>query len=543
METLTAESFASVLALVGVVIVLAALFSGLIERSNFPQVAVFLALGAALGPSGLGLLDVNLDSPILRIVATLSLALVLFTDAVSLSIPEMRKHSGLALLVLGPGTMSSALLMSLGGIYLLKLHPAAAVILGASLASTDPVLLRGLLRRSDIPQPARIALKLESGLNDVVLLPIVLIAMLFLPAGTGGGHGGSESVSWAKLLLDLFLLGPAAGVIVGLLGVATLDLVRRRIGIRRDYESLYSLGIAFAAFAAAEAVHGSGFLAAFMAGLTISALDVELCDCFLEYGETTAEMALLFTFVLLGSSLIWSGFALLSAFSIFFAVGTIFVRPITFLVSLIPSNLDRKSKFLISWFGPRGLSSLLLVLLPVFAGVPGSKEIFNYCCLVVVCSVAVHGGSLMALSRWKDRTRAEQATPAPSPPTPPPPAPLREATVLPMIASPVELEPEIEPVSRNGTDESITPVQEPEESEAEEKEPVAIGPERITIAEMQSLIAAQQPVILIDVRKTRSFEASDSTAEGAIRIHPDHSVKDAEERGLPRESWLVAFCT
>ena len=152
MEALTAESFAAVLALVGVVIVVAALLSGFIERSSFPQVAVFLALGAALGPNGLGLLNVELDSPFLRVVATLSLALVLFTDAVSLSIPEVKRHSGLALLVLGPGTLSSAALISLMAWWLLHLSPAAAVILGAALASTDPVLLRGLLRRPDVPR-------------------------------------------------------------------------------------------------------------------------------------------------------------------------------------------------------------------------------------------------------------------------------------------------------------------------------------------------------------------------------------------------------
>ena len=99
---------------------------------------------------------------------------------------------------------------------------------------------------------------------------------------------------------------------VGLIGVAALDLVRKRLGVRRDYESLYSLGVAFTAFAAAETVHGSGFLAAFAAGITIAALDVELCDCFVEYGAVTAEMLLLFTFVLLGTSLIWTGFTVIS---------------------------------------------------------------------------------------------------------------------------------------------------------------------------------------------------------------------------------------
>ena len=77
---LSGESFAAVVALVGVVIIIASLMSGFIERSNIPQVAVFLAFGAVIGPAGLGLLDVGLDSPILRVVATLSLTLVLFTE-------------------------------------------------------------------------------------------------------------------------------------------------------------------------------------------------------------------------------------------------------------------------------------------------------------------------------------------------------------------------------------------------------------------------------------------------------------------------------
>ncbi|MEO6456844.1 MAG: cation:proton antiporter, partial [Chloroflexia bacterium] len=194
MEGFNTESFVAVLALVGIVIMVAALISGLIERSNFPQVAVFLGLGAILGPVGLGLLDVRLDSPVLRVVATLSLALVLFTDAVGLNIKEVRKHARLALLVLGPGTMLSAALIALAGWWLLGLPVAAAVVVGAALASTDPVLLRGLLRRRDIPSTARQALRLESGLNDVVLLPVVLVAMVFM-----GHTSESGEVNWAQM--------------------------------------------------------------------------------------------------------------------------------------------------------------------------------------------------------------------------------------------------------------------------------------------------------------------------------------------------------
>src|SRR5213593_1207958 len=147
MEFFNPHFFVLTLGLVGVVIIIAALLSGLIDRSDLPQIGVFLALGAMLGPAGLGLLDITLESPILRIVATLSLVLVLFTDAVGLSIAEVRRHGALAFRVLGPGTLLSAGLIALAGWLLLDLPLAGAAILGAALASTDPVMLRGLLRR------------------------------------------------------------------------------------------------------------------------------------------------------------------------------------------------------------------------------------------------------------------------------------------------------------------------------------------------------------------------------------------------------------
>src|SRR5581483_8525569 len=353
------------------------------ERSGLPQVAAFLALGAVLGPAGLNLFDVGLRSPLLQIVATLSLVLVLFTDAVSLNIKEIRRHLGLALLVLGPGTLLSALVMAAAAWRLLGLSFPAAMILGAALASTDPVLLRGILKGGRLPGAVREALRLESGLNDAVLLPVVLIAMTFL------GDGSLAAADWGRLALSLFLLGPGAGAAAGFLSVSALVMMRQRFGVRRDYESLYSLGVVFAAYAGAEAVHGSGFLAAFAAGMTIAALDVELCDCFLEYGETTAEMTLLFTFILFGTSLIWQGLLAIDLATALFAAAVILIRPVAFFLSLSRTRLDRRSRLLIAWFGPRGLSSLLLILVPVFAKTPGSEQLFVVCCLIVLLSVAL----------------------------------------------------------------------------------------------------------------------------------------------------------
>ena len=482
MTSLSPIDLANALALVGVVILIAALLSGLVERSGVPQVAIFLALGAALGPAGLGALDVGLETPALHIAATISLALILFTDALALNLREAREHRGLALLAIGPGTLLSAALYGAAAWWLLELSAPAAAILGAAVASTDPVLLKGLLRRADLPPAARHALRLESGLNDVVLLPIVLLSLAVAQ------RGALSPAAWSQLGLDLFLLGPGAGVLVGLFGLATLDLMRRRIGVRRDYESLYSLGIAFAAYAAAESVHGSGFLAAFAAGVTIAAFDVELCDCFREYGETTAELALLLTFVLLGSSLIWSGVMIASGRVLAFVALVMLARPAIYLAAFAPTRVEPRARRLVAWFGPRGLSSLLLALLPVFAGAPEGPAVFQLASLVVLVSIVAHGGSLVWLGRRSSSAPAADAAGGPS----------------------------------GGG---------------------AANAETITVAEVQALLAAGAPLVPGDVRKEEALWESSVQAKGARRLSPDSAARDARVLGLPSDAWLVLYCT
>lgn len=559
MEGLGGEQFAVILAVIGVVIMIAALISGLIERTNLPQVAVFLALGAMLGAPGLGLLNVTLESPVLRVVATLSLTLVLFTDALNLNIAEVRKYSFLTLLILGPGTLLSAALIAAAGWWLLGLPVAAAIIVGAALASTDPVLLRGLMRRRDISTTVRQALRLESGLNDVVLLPIVVIAMAFL-GRTGAPEGAGESVDLGRVALDMFLLGPGAGVLVGLLAVATLDLVRRRIGIRRDYESLYSLGVAFAAFAAAETVHGSGFLAAFAAGLTIAALDVELCDCFLEYGETTAEMALLFTFVLFGSSLIWTGFSVWSLAAAAFAVLVLLLRPLAFFVALIPTKIKRSDKILISWFGPRGLSTLLLVLLPIFDGVEGGAQMFAICSLVVLLSVVVHGGTLMLVGKGP----GDKVKPATGSGTPAEIEPIMSADgVAPAPLPLVPRQPASESAGADGVSKRVEPIAAGpavalEAGSADGNRAGAveehIGPhlleqDRISIGQVRGHWKEGEPVVVVDSRTERTFDGSELQARDSVRIIPGAGgtapgsiIDQAMQLRIPRDAWIVVFC-
>jgi sodium/hydrogen antiporter len=497
------ETFVATLALIGLVIVVASLLSGAVERARLPQVAIFLLFGALLGPYGLGLVDLPLESESLEVMATLALVLVLFIDAIAVDAGELRMQRRLATLILGPGTLLPAVLIGLAAWLLLDLSPAASAILGAALASTDPVLLRTLIRNPALPPAARLALRLESGMNDVILLPIVVLAMTAMRMGSE-----LEAGEVGRLALNLFLLGPLLGAAAGYIGITLLDRVRSRVGVRRDYESIYALGVAFSAFAAAESVGASGYLAAFAAGLVIAVLDVELCDCFMDYGEASSEMFLLLTFVAFGASLIWSGFDVADGATLLFALVALLARTVVLFPVLRLAKLEPGSCRIIALLGPRGLSALLLVLLPVFAGIEGSLLLFQITCLVVLLSVVLHGGGITLFLR-----RAARAEGMPAGVVTAPPASVATAS----------------PPSRS-----------------EEPEELSFGQavaEKITIPELRRLLAEGEPVTVLDVRTERSYRDDPRMAEGAIRMPPDDAVRLARERGLAHHGTLVLYCT
>jgi NhaP-type Na+/H+ or K+/H+ antiporter len=476
------SNFIATIALIGIVIIVASLTSGLIERVGLPLVAGFLLLGTALGPSGLNIIDIQLGSPVLQVLATLGLALVLFSDAVGVDVLEIRERRRLVLTMLGPGTVLPAVLIGAAGYWILQLSFPMAAILGAAIASTDPVLLRSVLRSPALSTTARLALRLESGMNDVVLLPIVVISILALQSGTS-----MPGLELGKHLIGLFILGPALGALIGWAGIMMLATVRDKIGVRRDYESMYALGLCVAAFAGAEAVGGSGFLAAFAAGLAIASLDVELCDCFLEYGEATAEMLLLLTFVAFGTSLIWTGFSSLDARTVIFAMIALIARTVVLFPVLSQVGIKGRDRRLIALFGPRGLSSLLLVLLPIFAGIPGAERLFTVTCLVVVLSLVLHGTIIGVFLRGSVAN-----------------TPVEIKRASPVVAAEVPL--------------------------------------RISLDEMKALKASGEEVTVVDTRASWSFKKDTRRAVGALRVLPDDVVRSAQEVRLSHHGTVVVFC-
>jgi len=226
-------------------------------------------------------------------------------------------------------------------------------------------------------------------------------------------------------------------------------------------------------------------------------VDVELCDCFLEYGETSAEMALLFTFVLFGTSIIWGGLAVIGPATIAFTAAAMLLRPLAFLPALTPAPISWRNRALIAWFGPRGLSSLLLVLLAVFANIDGRNYLLQVCCLVVLVSVVLHGFSPMVLLRGAASATAQD---------------------------------------------NLSPQQRGATARLAVREVAGDRPRAhtITVADFLALQQSGAPVVLVDSRTDRALEAG--PVVDSVRVHPDHAVADAVRHELPPAATLVVFC-
>lgn len=386
------------LGLIGLIVIASGLVSGLVERGPFSQVLVFVALGVLVGPAGLDAFDFGIDSAAVEVVGTISLVLVFFTDAVKINLGQLRANWILPAIALGPGAVLTVLLIALSARIAFNLSWTLTYLIAAVLASTDAVLLRDVINDRRVPRAVRHTLSIEAGMNDVIVLPLVL---LFATLAAGGTRGTGD---WVEFAFDLYVFGPLIGVAVAFAAIRAVGWLRRRHLIRRDYESIYSIGVAFVAFAAAQLAGGSGFVAAFAAGLTIALMDEELCDCFIEYGETTAEMAMLLTFVFLGAALVEAAIDAAGATTLLFAAFVLLVaRPVAMLITIRRSRASWGGRLMIAWFGPRGLNTLLLTILAVAAGIPEQDRVFGIVGVVVLCSMVVHGISATPTIAWYTR--------------------------------------------------------------------------------------------------------------------------------------------
>jgi sodium/hydrogen antiporter len=243
-------------------------------------------------------------------------------------------------------------------------------------------------------------------------------------------------------------------------------------------------------------------------------------------------MFLLLTFVAFGAGLIWTGFRVAGDWRVLlFAVVALGGRTVALFPVLRHARVEDRDRWLIAMFGPRGLSSLLLVLLPVFAGIPGAERLFEITCLVVLLSVVVHGGGIALYLRRHGGAGA--GVPAPSV-TPRP----QLADTAAYLTSPAPSEAPRPQLADTAAYLTAPARARPAPADVEGES----VPEKITIQEFRDLHRSGESIVVGDVRTERSYRDDPNIGIGAIRLPPDDAVRLARERRFDPNATLVLYC-
>jgi sodium/hydrogen antiporter len=399
--------FDTTLLVLGGLLVLGALISGIAHRSFLSLTAVFVLAGFGLGAGGAGVLRFDPASSFVTDLAVLALVVILFRDGLEVEAEMLQAHWHLPLRKLVLAMPLTAALVAVAGRGFAGLDWTEAFLLGALLSPTDPVLSSGMVTNPRVPKIVRHSLNLESGMNDGLALP----AVLALVAALGAGQHGFV---WWRFVLQDVALGLLFGVAVGLVAAYVLPRSKRlEEGISPHQKALYALGTAFVAYGLAVAdPSGNGFIAVYVCAITLGIRRPDIREYFVQRSGEVVEIVKLAVFMVFGSLLTveglsaagWAGPAI-AAFTLLVA------RPVAVLIALAGTQTDLVTRAFMGWFGPKGVATVTFSLLVLGTGVPAGREIFNLSALVVFCSIILHGVTDTPGANWLAR-RSERRQPA-----------------------------------------------------------------------------------------------------------------------------------
>jgi NhaP-type Na+/H+ or K+/H+ antiporter len=388
------------------VLVAAALFAwGLVskrsEAANLTAPIVFVAVGAVV--AAFGLVDAPQAPEELLPLVELTLVWLLFSDAARLPAADLRRDAGRYLRLLGMGLPLSILLgWGLAAWLFPSMGIWLALFVGATLAPTDAALGVPVVTNPVVPSRIRQLITVESGLNDGIATPVVMVAI----AGAAAYAGLETDDDAGRAVVEL-LTGAAVGVVVGGAGGAALRWARRHGIAAEEYVGIAVLALALLAYAGALGLNGNGFVAAFCGGLAFGTLAGRRAPAELLYLEQTGSAL---------SLLVWLAFGIIAvpimleridvAMVVYAVLSLTVVRLVPVALTLIGTGLDRSTVLFVGWFGPRGLASLVFALLALETLGAVADDAVALVAATVLISVVVHGLSAGPLARRYGRVAA-----------------------------------------------------------------------------------------------------------------------------------------
>jgi len=396
-----------------------AVISDLLARVNLSGPLVFLVAGYLLGNPDWGPVTVDVDAPSVHLLAEITLALLLFSDAARVNVSKLRQDAFLPARLLGIGLPLSVLIGSLAAAWILNdLSWALAGFVGATLAPTDAALSAQVINDRRVPMRLRRLLNVESGLNDGIVTPIVGFTLVV--AASQLGITGHDDSSGGGAFIEL-AVGVLVGLAIGLGSAILISFGSRRHWIVSGGRRLATLAAALSSFTLAVALDGNGFIAAFVAGIAFGArLDEEVADVERtgELPELVGEVLALAVWFLFGAVLVPFAFSLFDLSILVYALLSLtVVRCVPVALSLIGSGLNRQTVLFVGWFGPRGLASVVFALLAVEElGVEGDvAPVIAAVAFTVLLSVLLHGVSAGPLAALYSRFEHDHNEPSDPP--------------------------------------------------------------------------------------------------------------------------------
>ena len=368
-------------------------------RAGLPSLLLYLAIGLAIGESGLGIGLENVD--LVQVVGTLALAVILAEGGFTTRWEVVRPVVGLAVALATVGVAISVTVTAAAAYYLLDVDPRTAVLLGAVVSSTDAAAVFAVMRTLPIRRRTRAALEAESGFNDP---PVIILVTLV----TSDAWEAAHPLAAAGLMLQQLVVGAVAGLVIARIGQWLLS--RSALPSAGLYP-LATMAIALLAFAVGGVAGGSAFLAVYVAGLWLGNADLPHKANTLGFAEGMAWLAQIGLFVMLG--LLASPSRLPEALLPALIVGgalLLLARPASILLVSTPFRVPLREQAFMSWAGLRGAVPIVLATIPITAGLPGAYFVFDVVFLLVIVFTLVQGPTLPYLARRLGITEAGATT-------------------------------------------------------------------------------------------------------------------------------------
>jgi sodium/hydrogen antiporter len=392
------------LILIGAIIFSVAIFiyslvSHRIEGSIITAPMIFVGIGLLVSPEGLDFISLGANNELILIFAEIALVLILFSDAARIDFTSLKGNRSYPSRLLGIGLPLTIFAGAVTAIILFTgLALPEAALIGAILAPTDAGLGQVIVNSPKVPARIRQALNVESGLNDGGAIPFFALFLVLADAE----KENLPASQWLLFAVQQIGLGILVGLVVGLLGGYLVDKAIDKGLMRGKFSWIGFLALAIISFVAADAVGGSGFIAAFVGGFATTLTGKHVSESIIEFTATGGEifsLAVFFIFGVIAASLL-PGITLVII--IYAVLSLTLIRMLPVAISLVKTRLRPESVLFIGWFGPRGLASIVLLLITLndAPGIPGLQTIAVVVSTTILISVFAHGLSANPLINW-----------------------------------------------------------------------------------------------------------------------------------------------